>query len=31
MNAPSYPLWHPMTDLRYFLEDPVTIVGGERP
>lgn len=29
MNAPSYPLWHPMTDLRHFLEDPVTIVGGE--
>lgn len=29
MSAPTYPLWHPMTSLPAYLEDPVTIVGGE--
>ena len=25
----AYPLWHPMTDMRMYLEDPVTIVRGD--
>lgn len=27
--AAGYPLWHPMTDMRSFFDDAVTIVGGE--
>jgi adenosylmethionine-8-amino-7-oxononanoate aminotransferase len=25
----AYPLWHPMTDMPYYLEEPITIVRGE--
>jgi adenosylmethionine-8-amino-7-oxononanoate aminotransferase len=25
----AYPLWHPMTDMSYYLEEPITIVRGE--
>jgi adenosylmethionine-8-amino-7-oxononanoate aminotransferase len=28
-EVPPYPLWHPMTDMRSYLADPVVIVRGE--